>query len=115
MVSIKTGDEMLLQYDKLQDPGADTVAIASLLLSVALTVQQSPDNTAGRAAESIKDASSFVKNVSDAVERIVISDDAIAGTLEGIETTLLFLRVQVHCLSHAPMSEDPPNIRPLCV
>lgn len=89
----KTADEMLSQYDKLQDPDADPVAIAALLLSVAITVQQAPDDTAGRAAESIRDASSFIKDISDTVERIVISDDALAGSLEGIETTLLFLKL----------------------
>lgn len=89
----KTSDEMLSQYDKLQDPNADPVAVAALLLSVAITVQQAPDDTAGRAAESIGDASSFIKDVSDSVERIVISDDALAGNLEGIETTVLFLRL----------------------
>ena len=89
----KTSDEMLSQYDKLQDPNADPVSIAALLLSVAITVQQAPDDTTGRAADSIRDASSFVKDVSDSVERIVILDDALAGTLEGIETTLLFLRL----------------------
>jgi hypothetical protein len=34
-----------------------------------------------------------VKAVSDSVERIVISDDVLSGTLEGIETVLLFLRL----------------------
>ena len=89
----KTSDAMLSQYDKLQDPNADPVAIAALLLSVAITVQQAPDDTAGRAAKSISDASSFIKDVSDSVERIVISDDTLAGNLEGIRTTLLFLRL----------------------
>lgn len=89
----RTSDEMLSQYDKLQDPNADPVAVAALLLSVAITVQQAPDDNADRAATSIKDASSFIKDVSDCVERIVVSDDALAGTLEGIETTLLFLRL----------------------
>ncbi|CAD6579623.1 MAG: hypothetical protein ASARMPREDX12_009314 [Alectoria sarmentosa] len=91
----KTSDGMLAQYDKLQDPNADPVATAALLLSVAITVQQAPEDTAGLAAESIRDASSFIKDVSDSVERIVISDDALAGNLEGIETTLLFLRLQL--------------------
>ncbi len=90
---VKTGGEMLMQYDKLQDPNADPVAIATLLLSIALTVQQAPDYTAGRAAGSIRDVSSFVKDVSDRVECIVISDDTLAGTLEGMETTLLFIRL----------------------
>ena len=90
---IKTSYEMLSQYDKLQDPNADPVAIAALLLSIALAVQQAPDDTAGRAVGSIRDAPSFVKDVSDRVECIVISDDTLAGTLEGMETTLLFIRL----------------------
>ena len=89
----KTSDEMLSQYDKLQDPNADPVAMAALLLSVAITVQQASDDNTGRSAESIRDASSFIRDVSDSVERIVIFDDALAGSLEGIETTLLFLRL----------------------
>lgn len=89
----KTSDSMMSQYDNLQVPNADPVSTAALLLSVAITVQQAPDDTAGRAARSISDASSFIKDVSDSVERIVIADDALAGTLEGIETTLLFLRL----------------------
>ena len=90
---IKTSDEMLSQYDKLQDSNADPVEIAALLLSIALTVQQAPDDTTGRAAGNIGDASSFVKDVSDRVECIVISDDTLAGTLGGMETTLLFIRL----------------------
>jgi hypothetical protein len=89
----KTGDEMLSQYDNLQDPNADPVTITALLLSVALTVQQAPDDNAGRNTGNIRDVSLFVKNVSDSVERIVISNDALAGSLKGIETTLLFVRL----------------------
>ena len=81
------------QYDKLQVPDANPVSIASLPLSKALTVQQAPDDTTGRAAQSISDASLFVKNVSDIVECTVILDDALAGRLEGIETALLFMRL----------------------
>ena len=90
---IKTSDEMLSQYDKLQNPNADPVAIAALLISVAMTVQEAPNDTTGRAAESIRDASLFVKDVSDSVERIVISEDILAGSLDGIQTTLLFIRL----------------------
>ena len=90
----ETSDEMMLQYDKLQAPNADPVAIAILLLSIAITVQQEPDDMAGHAAgNSIRDAESFIRDVSNTVERTVISDDALAGNLEGIETTLLFLRL----------------------
>jgi len=100
----KTSDEMLLHYDQLQDPNAGPVAIAALLLSVALTVQQAPDDTTGPAAQSISNASSFIKDVSDTVERIVVSDDTLVGSLEGIETTLLFLRLYVTRPSFIPVA-----------
>lgn len=89
----KTSDEMLSQYDKLQDPNADPIAIAALLLCIAITVLQSPDHTSGRTAESFRDAPSFIKDISDTVERIVISDDALSASFEGVEITLLFLRL----------------------
>lgn len=90
---IRTRDEMLSQFEKSQDPNADPVATAALLLSVAITVQQAPNDTTGSAAKTIKDASSFIKDVSDVVERVVVSDDGLAGSVEGIETAMLFLRL----------------------
>lgn len=87
-----SGEEMLSQYDKLQDPNANPFAIADLLLSVAITVQQTPNETIANAG-GIKNASSFIKDVSDTVERIIISHDTLAGSLEGIRTSLLFLRL----------------------
>lgn len=90
----KTAEEMLEHYDRLEEPDADAVAISALLLSIALTVQQAPKETATKTKiESINNASSFIKNVSDTVESIVICDDARASSLEGIQTILLFLRL----------------------
>ncbi|KAK5123659.1 hypothetical protein LTR85_002295 [Meristemomyces frigidus] len=85
-----SSDEMLLQYDKMQGGGGNTLGIAALLLSVAMTVQQALNDMA---VESISNTFVFVKQVSDAVERIVISDDVLAGTLQGLETALLFIRL----------------------
>ena len=85
----KTSDEMLVQYDRLQDPTASPVEVAALLLSIAIVVQQAPDDT----TKVITDACSRIQEVSDSVERIVVSDDTLAGTMEGVETTLLFLRL----------------------
>lgn len=90
---MKSGAEMLSQYDKLQDLNTDLISIAAHLLYVAITVQQAPDDKAANGLESIRNVSSFVKNVSDSVERIVIADDNLAGTLDGIETVMLFVRL----------------------
>lgn len=92
---IKSSREMLTQYENLQDPDADSVALAALLLSVAITVQQAPNDTSGHASRSIKDPASFIKLVSDTVERHIITDDTLSGSLEGVKTSLLFLRLSV--------------------
>ena len=87
--------EMLTQYENLQGPDADPVALAALLLSVAITVQQAPSDTSGHASKSIKDPATFIKMVSDTVERHIISDETLSGSLEGVKTSLLFLRLSV--------------------
>lgn len=89
----RSGDAMLSQYDSLKDPDANPVAVAALLLAVALTVQVVPNEISAGTVKSIKDAPSFIKEVSDTVERVIVLDDALAGTLDGIEATLLFLRL----------------------
>ena len=89
----KTSEEMLVQYDELQGPHADPVGIATLLLSVAVTVQQEPDDTMLRGLKNIKNASSFIKDVSDTVERFIVYDDTVSTTVDGIQACLLFLRL----------------------
>lgn len=91
--SPKDGVEMLTQYNQLQGPNADPVEVASLLLTIAITVQPSQESIVEKTGGCIKNPANFIKEVSDSVERIVISDDELAGTLRGIETTLLFLRL----------------------
>lgn len=87
--------EMLTQYEDLQDPDADPVALAALLLSAAIAVQQAPSDTSGHASRSIKDPASYIRLISDTVERHVISDETLSGSLEGVKTNLLFLRLSV--------------------
>lgn len=41
----------------------------------------------------MRDARSFINDVSHHVKSQVISDEILAGSLEGIEITLLFLRL----------------------
>jgi hypothetical protein len=92
---MKNSDEMLQRYDELQGPGADLIGVAALLICIAITVHQSPEETAGAEAETIKDATAFVDEISNSIERVIISDDSISATVEGIEITLLFIRLQM--------------------
>lgn len=92
---MRTGQDLLTQYDKLRSTDADLLEVASLLVTVAMTVQQFPDDFLGDSPDRIRDPSAFIKDVTDLVERVVVNDDVLAGTLDGIGTTLLYLRLQV--------------------
>ncbi|KAG4436831.1 hypothetical protein IFR05_007680 [Cadophora sp. M221] len=92
---LRTGQDLLAQYDKLRSTDADLLQVASLLVAVAMTVQQFPDDFQGDSPDSIRDPAGFIKDVTDLVERVVVNDDVLAGTLDGIGTTLLYLRLQV--------------------
>ncbi|PVH79013.1 hypothetical protein DL98DRAFT_461685 [Cadophora sp. DSE1049] len=99
---MRTRQELLAQYDKSSSQAADLLGMASLLVSLALTVQQFPDDFTGEAPDRMRDPASFVKDVSELVERAVVNNDVLGGTLDGIGATLLFLRLQ---LGHAPVSK----------
>ena len=86
--------EMLARYEALQEPDANPVSIASLLISVAITVVQKPPETACRLT-AINDTALFVRRVTAAVEEVLVSNDNLIGTVEGIETTLLYIRLYV--------------------
>ena len=97
--------ELLARYESLQEPDANPVQIASLLISVAITVVQKPPEMTSRLV-GIKDTALYVRKVTTAVEEVLVSNDALAGTLEGIETTLLYIRLyvsSVNCHTHHPM------------
>jgi hypothetical protein len=94
-VDIKaTLNAMLALHNEVQH-NDDTIALATLLMYAAMTVQHAPTTASFPTSESMQNLSTFVKNVSDTVERIVIADDALAGTIEGIEAALLFIRLYV--------------------
>lgn len=83
--------EMLAKYESLQGPDANPMSVASLLISISITVVQRPDPHKERSG--IKDPATFVRKVSEAVEETIVSNDQLAGTLEGIETSLLYIRL----------------------
>jgi ABC-type antimicrobial peptide transport system permease subunit len=84
--------EMLAKYEALQAPDASPMSVASLLISISITLLQKPADLSNELA-GIKDTASFVRKVTEAVEETVVSNDTLAGTLEGIETSLLYIRL----------------------
>lgn len=90
---IKTGDEMIQQYDVVREPDVDPCYLASWLLTIAMTVQQVPREMFETQFRRIKSAAHFQKIISDAVEVTIMRQDAMVGTVEGIDTAMLFLRL----------------------
>lgn len=84
--------EMLAKYEALQAPDASPMSIASLLISISITVIQKPRDQYTE-LNGIKDTAGFVRKVTEAVEETIVSNDTLAGTLEGIETSLLYIRL----------------------
>ncbi|KAI7084509.1 hypothetical protein KC356_g6662 [Hortaea werneckii] len=100
----KTSEEMVSIFDRLwqeQSPAAvdsdwnPALSCASLLLAIAITAQQTSVDRKEPELQSIGNATHFVKQISDMVERLVIADDALIESLAGIEVALLWLRLQL--------------------
>lgn len=102
--TLKSTEEMMAVYDRLQadhEPHQDSpreewdplLSSAALLLTLAITVQLVPPESHEPRLKSVLDGVSFVKQAADTVERFVVADDVLAGTLEGIEVVMLYLRM----------------------
>ncbi|KAI7465541.1 hypothetical protein KC351_g14935 [Hortaea werneckii] len=100
----KTSEEMVSSFDRLwqeHSPAAadsdwnPALSCASLLLAIAITAQQTSVDRKEPELQSIGNATHFVKQISDMVERLVIADDALIESLAGIEVALLWLRLQL--------------------
>lgn len=84
--------DVLAKYEALQAPDANPMSVGSLLISLSITIIQKPKDPSAELV-GIGDVQSFVRNVTEAVEETIISNDTLAGTLEGLETSLLYIRL----------------------
>jgi hypothetical protein len=92
---VKTGDELITQYDVVRDPTVDPISLALWLLSVALTIEHIP-KTPLEPESSEKwsvDAARYPKAVMDAVETSVVACDQMVCTISGIELMMLLVRL----------------------
>lgn len=90
-----TVDEILMQYDGLRRADASVFTVAALVLWMGIAVQNaSPDMLRDR-SEFIKDGPRFVRQVSDTIEEVIVTNDTLAGSIEGIEISLLWVRLWV--------------------
>jgi hypothetical protein len=90
-LAMGAGPMMLDNYDKVKRSEMRPVPIATLLLAVTLTVQQAQDAT--NMFRSIPDSTAYIKNVSNLVEKVVVSNDDLIADLDGIRSALLFIRL----------------------
>ncbi|GAB7333511.1 hypothetical protein MBLNU13_g05096t1 [Cladosporium sp. NU13] len=90
---LTTAEEMLAQYEELRSPNANPMSLANLLVSLALTIRQIPTDEVKTLAPGLRNVSRFVDEVSETVDRTIASNDTLAATLDGIETSLLFTRL----------------------
>lgn len=88
-----TADEMLAQYDELRSPNANPMSLANLLISLALTIRQIPADDVRSLVPGLRNVSGFIDEVTETVDRTIASNDTLAATLDGIETSLLFTRL----------------------
>ncbi|KAG9636167.1 hypothetical protein KCU86_g2156, partial [Aureobasidium melanogenum] len=92
-IAMGAGPVMLENYDRVTQSATHPVPIAILLLAVTLTVQQAPDATS--MLRSIPDSATFIKDVSNLVEKVVVSNDDLIADIDGIRCALLFIRLQL--------------------
>nr|OQO31975.1 hypothetical protein B0A51_00316 [Rachicladosporium sp. CCFEE 5018] len=87
---VASTDELMLDWDQVRGLDAQPAAIAAVLLITAQAIHLTPQSSLHG---QLIDASAYSQAVSDAIETCIVNDDVFAGTLEGIEVSLLFQRL----------------------
>lgn len=86
-------EETITRYDEICAPNANPMFVANVLISLALTIRQIPDDDVKPLLPGIPNPSRFIEEVSDSVDRFIVGNDDLAATLDGIETSLFFSRL----------------------
>ncbi|KAF2160843.1 hypothetical protein M409DRAFT_59630 [Zasmidium cellare ATCC 36951] len=94
--AVGTRNNLTTDYEPMLTPDAHPVHIAFYLLTFAITVRQIPPPHAQELSLSgWENASVYAREVSHAVEATIIAHTGIASTIDGIETTVMYLRLQL--------------------
>ncbi|KAL6233614.1 hypothetical protein BDW75DRAFT_231810 [Aspergillus navahoensis] len=92
-----SSQEILEHYDEMCRPDVDIIALASWLLTLAITAQQIPQG--GKSPETPPMSSqrriNFARAVSDAVESLIMAHDRLVGTFQGLGMCIHFIRLQM--------------------
>ncbi|KAJ8110966.1 hypothetical protein OPT61_g6327 [Boeremia exigua] len=89
------GNDLLKRYDSLNDD-SHPVEVAVVLLVVAMTVQQVPGHRQTK-LRGWQNVAFWIEAIGVAIESTVTSHAVIAGTLEGMEMTIMYIHLQLGC------------------
>ncbi|KXT04575.1 hypothetical protein AC578_8702 [Pseudocercospora eumusae] len=90
-------DQLVTKHESMFREDVDPVVLAQYLLSFAITARQVPERSIVLSLEQKgwKDIASYVQDLMQAVEHTVVAHTGLASTIEGISTTVLYLRLQL--------------------
>ncbi|KAJ9663342.1 hypothetical protein H2198_000859 [Neophaeococcomyces mojaviensis] len=90
-------EEMFASYSQMQEPNVDPFRLACWLLALAITSQlfQVDAYTPRSLAQTLQQRYNFAQAVQRTVENHIMSHDSIVGTVPGLETAMMFLRLNL--------------------
>ncbi|KAI1611865.1 hypothetical protein EDD36DRAFT_419735 [Exophiala viscosa] len=98
----RTGEQLRLNYDPMCSPDARPTSVAMYLVYLAITSQQLPtDRMVQGPFAKYRSVEDFVDSVCTTVRETIVDNDDFAGTEEGLELTVIFIRLYVlpRCVS----------------
>ncbi|KAE8350055.1 hypothetical protein BDV28DRAFT_47863 [Aspergillus coremiiformis] len=94
---LKSPQELLERYDSMCHPDADVIMLASWLLTLALTAQQTPRGweRSDVYRRKCRRRVEFCQSIISIVEKTLLCHDRLLGTVQGLGMAIHFLRLQV--------------------
>ena len=90
----RTGEQLRLNYEHMCRPDANPTSVAMYLIYLAITSQQFPtDRMVQRPFAKYQSVEEFVNSVCTTVRETIVDNDDLAGTAEGLELTVSFIRL----------------------
>ncbi|KAK4943258.1 hypothetical protein LTR10_017100 [Elasticomyces elasticus] len=90
----RTEEQLRLNYEHMCGSDANPTSVAMYLLYLAITSQQLPANRlVQRPFAKYESVEEFVNSVCTTVRETIVDNDDLAGTAEGLELTVIFIRL----------------------
>jgi hypothetical protein len=93
--TFRSGHHLVDSYDRMLDPQVHPIMLSTYLISVAITTQQLSLEGVSLRFWQRHGTKNFVDAVCRLVSRTVIQNDALSGTVQWVETAMLFIRLFV--------------------